>query len=320
MLVLIVALAVVLTAVWLFGTREPVDATVTFDPASLGDDLDAYLARTEADIPNLRQNAAKEIVWAYPASKARTPLAIVYVHGFSGAKEELRPLPDDVARALGANLFFTRLTGHGRTGPAMTEASVNDWINDLAESLAIAHRLGERVVVIGMSTGAALATYAETLPEFQSGVAANVLISPNFGLRDRKAPLLTMPFAREAMRLFGQDTYSFQPLNESQAANWTASYPAAALLPMAALARAADRADLEVLKVPTLFIYSPADQVVDSAETEGAIRRWGGAHDTLLVHDAGDPTHHVLAGRILSPGTTDRLVTAIAAWIQKLPK
>ena len=162
-LVLLVVLALAVAGFWFLAPREPVDTTIRFDPATIGSDPDAYLARQEADVPNLRRNAQKEIVWAYPASRAKTPLAIVYVHGFSAAKAEVRPLPDEVAaRRSGANLFYTRLTGHGRDGAAMEQAAVNDWLNDLAEAVAIGRRIGDRVVVIGTSTGGTLATFGAT--------------------------------------------------------------------------------------------------------------------------------------------------------------
>lgn len=319
--VLSVFLALILAvgALWLLGPREPVDVAVTFDPAAIGSDPDAYLRGSEADVPNLRSNAAKEIVWAYPASKARTPLAIVYIHGFSGTKEELRPLPDDLARVLGANLFLTRLSGHGRNGSAMAEASVNDWVNDFAEAIAIGHRLGDRVVVVGMSTGATIAVLAQTLPEFATSVAANVLISPNFGVRDRRAALLTVPFARRLLPWLGDETYRFEPLGPEHAANWTTSFPATALLPMAAIVRAVRRADVERSLTPTFFIYSTEDRVVIPAQTEDMARRWGAFHATLIVNDGGDPLHHVLAGRIVSPGTTDRIAQVAAEWIRALP-
>ena len=163
---LILLLVVVAAGLWLFGPREPVDLTVSFDPSSIGSDPDAYLARQEADIPNLRPQSKKEIVWAYPASRAKTELSIVFLHGFSADKAETRPLADEVAKALHANLFYTRLTGHGRDGAAMEQASVNDWVNDLAEAMAIGRDIGSKVVVIGASTGGteALAAVLTTLP------------------------------------------------------------------------------------------------------------------------------------------------------------
>ncbi|MDD4273595.1 MAG: hypothetical protein PHG14_07705 [Desulfobacter postgatei] len=38
----------------------------------------------------------------------------VYIHGFSATRKETAPLSDLVAKTLNANLFYTRLSGHGR--------------------------------------------------------------------------------------------------------------------------------------------------------------------------------------------------------------
>lgn len=304
----------------MFGPREPADLTVTFDPASIGEDPDAYLARTEADIPNLRPGDGKEIVWAYPASHAKTPLAIVYIHGFSSSKEEVRPMPDEVARRLGANLFFTRLAGHGRDSAAMREASVNDWINDLAEAIAIGRRIGERVVVISSSTGATLATVGATVPGLMDGVAGLVMMSPNFALLDRYAFVLDMPYARTFGPWFAGASREFTVANPDQAEHWTIRYPTVALLPMGALVRAARRADIEAIAIPAFFLFSPADQIVDPQATEEVAARWRAPKSVLQVPKTGDAANHILAGRILSPATTDEIAARIADWIEALPK
>lgn len=320
-IVLAAVFLVVLTGVayWTVGPREPVDLSITFDPEAIGADPDAYLARQEANVPNLRAKTAKEIVWAYPNSKAKTPLAIIYVHGFSASKEEVRPLPDDVAEALGANLFFTRLTGHGRDSAALEQTSVNDWINDLAEAVAIGRRIGERVAIISTSTGGTLTTLGATLPGLMKNVSGIVEISPNFGLRNRWAFLLDVPFARELVPLIAGRETRFTPLNEEMAAFWTTSYPTAALVPMAALVKAALAADIGAIKIPALFIYSPADKIVDAGATERVIARWGAPHLALQVPINGDPSNHILAGRIVSPKTTAEIAERIVAWIKALP-
>lgn len=319
-LVLLLLAAAAAAAVWMFGPREPVDLDVTFDPASIGPDPAAYLARTEADMPNLRPGDAKEIVWAYPASRARTPLAIVYIHGFSGSKEEMRPMPDEVARRLGANLFFTRLAGHGRDSAAMREASVNDWINDLAEAIAIGRAIGERVVVISTSTGATLATLGATVPGLLDKVAGIVMMSPNFALLDRYAFVLDLPYARTfGPWLVGEDR-QFVVVSPDQAAHWTIRYPSVALLPMGALVRAARRVDVGAIRLPAFFLFSPNDQVVDPAATEDVAARWGGPKRVLQVPVSGDPAGHILAGRILSPATTDEIAARVGDWIEALPK
>jgi alpha-beta hydrolase superfamily lysophospholipase len=46
-----------------------------------------------------------------------------------------------VAEALGANLVFNRLPGHGRTPQAMGEATATEWIDDTDLMLDIARPL-----------------------------------------------------------------------------------------------------------------------------------------------------------------------------------
>ena len=160
----VLTLAVViamLAVVFAVGPRVSVDQTLR--PVVLPEDLDGYLARSEARFADLRPGVEKTIIWA-DSSKAKTPIALVYLHGFSATRQETRPLCDTLAARLGANLFYTRLRGHGRSDDAMAEASANDWLNDSYEALAIGRRLGERVVLVGTSTGATPAAWLATPP------------------------------------------------------------------------------------------------------------------------------------------------------------
>ena len=81
----------------------------------------------ESQIADIRPGLEKSIIWA-GTPHHRTRYSLDYIHGFSASKEELRPVPDMIATSLGANIFYTRLTGHGRTADAMREASVSAWM------------------------------------------------------------------------------------------------------------------------------------------------------------------------------------------------
>ena len=74
--------------------------------------LDNWLQSGEATHSDIKPGNAKGISWQ-SASHQRTPWAGVYVHGFSASRLETAPVTDKVAKALGANAFHTRLTGHG---------------------------------------------------------------------------------------------------------------------------------------------------------------------------------------------------------------
>ena len=310
------AIAILGLAVVVFlGPRVRADLQPTFDAQSIGADVEAYLKQAEEKVGNVRGGLQKEIVWADPGTKARTPLAIVCVHGFSASKGELRPLPDRVAASLGANLFFARLTGHAQDGTALANATVKDWINDFAEAVAIGSRIGERVVVMATSTGGALATVAAADPALSANIAGLVLVSPNYGVRAGGAWLLTQPWGGQLAALVVGRDYTFEPRSEQHARLWTTHYPTAALLPMASLSKAARRSPVETIGVPALFVFSDRDQVVRPDLTRAIAARWGAWHETVVVNDSDDPAHHVIAGDALSPSTTGKIADRIVAWI-----
>ena len=59
----IAVLVAIGAGLWVFGPYEPVEAANAFDPNALPDDLDAYLAQSEALVPNLRPGTHKRIHW-----------------------------------------------------------------------------------------------------------------------------------------------------------------------------------------------------------------------------------------------------------------
>ncbi|TGQ64617.1 MAG: alpha/beta hydrolase [Mesorhizobium sp.] len=305
---------------FVFGPRVSVDTTIRFDPTVIGDDPQAYVAREEAAVPGVRDGLEKEIIWVNPLVHARTPLSIVYIHGFSASKGEVRPLPDDVADELGANLFYTRLTGHGQDGEAMTQGSLNAWINDYEEALAIGRAIGDKVIVISTSTGGSLAVWAATQPGASDGVAAIALISPNFGVKASGAELLTMPWGKQIAELVIGRERSFAPRNALHEKFWTTRYPVTATLPMQALTELAYEAPVEKADIPALFIFSDSDKVVRADRTREIAGRWGGPHELVPVDDTGDPDHHVIAGDVLSPSTTAFLAQRISVWIEAVVK
>ncbi|MBZ9898463.1 MULTISPECIES: alpha/beta fold hydrolase [unclassified Mesorhizobium] len=316
----VLGLVAILALAFVLGPRVPVDTTIRFDPAAIGDDPQAYVARTEAAISGIRDGLEKEIIWANPMVHARTRLSIVYIHGFSASKGELRPLPDEVADQLDANLFFTRLTGHGQDGAAMTQGSVDAWINDYEEALAIGRAIGDKVIVISTSTGGSLAAWAATQPGASDGVAAIAFISPNFGVKASGAGILTMRWGKQIAELVAGKERSFMPRNALHEKFWTTRYPLAATLPMQALTELAYGAPVEKAVVPALFIFSDSDSVVRPDRTREIAGRWGAPHELVPVDDTGDPDNHVIAGDALSPSTTTFLAQRIAVWIEAVAK
>jgi len=281
-------------------------------------DLDAWLAAREAAVAGVRPGCEKRMVWP-DGTRARAPLAMVYVHGFSATGRELSPLAEDVAEALGAPLFVTRLAGHGQDGAALGRARHAAWRADVAEALAIGAALGERVVVMACSTGATL-----TVEALGGGarIAGLVLVSPNFGLRARAAQwMLDAPGSRVWGPLVGAGQIGLPARSAAHAKYWTTHYPARAVIAADDAVRAARGVDHAAIDVPAMFAFCEADRVVDPARTREVMARWGGpvAYREMVMGPGDDPNGHLVAGEVHSPGQTAALARDTLAWIRGLP-
>jgi esterase/lipase len=308
----------VLVIVFFAGPRTKID--LQMKPINLPSnpaELDQYLAQSEAKYTDIIPGTEKTIVWAN-AEKTKTPLSIIYIHGYSATRQETVPLTDEIAAQLGANLFYTRLSGHGRTGAAMAEPTVNDWLNDTMEAFEIGKRLGDKVIVVGVSTGGPLAAWLAEQPNTDEALAY-VLISPNFAPRDSNAEILTLPWAKQFAPLILGSEYSWTPQNEGHAKYWVHSYPSTALVTMMGLVKFVRDSDLGSIKKPVLVIYSPNDKVVNSQQVERSYAKIGSAIKEIQpILDSGNPENHVLAGDILAPKNTGVVKKLILDFVAKL--
>lgn len=277
--------------------------------------LAADIAHREAQVPNTRDGAEKTILWAGWAEQ--TEFSVVYVHGFSASRVELSPVPEKLASALSANLFVTRLAGHGTDGVDMGNACLADWDADLDEALSIARRIGRKVVVVGCSTGCTLLVPA--LARDQSEVAAALFVSPNFALADKIANvLLRAPFARNWVPLLLGRERSFEPHNAAHAAGWTTRYDSRAIVTMMEAVQAAARIDSAQIKVPLLIWADPRDKVVSFSATKAFSERWGGLVQIHRARASEDPNHHVSLGDAVAPVATETEIPALIGLLRGL--
>jgi pimeloyl-ACP methyl ester carboxylesterase len=192
-------------------------------------DLDVFLRAAEDRHPQIKPGLAKGIVWNDPARKTKTPIAIVHLHGFSASRKDISPVVETVAPQLRANAFFAPLAAHGLSNPEeFATVTPQDWLDDAREALAVGRRLGDRVILVGISTGALLATLA--VLEDNSNVAALVLLSPNFGLSDWRARFISGPVGPWLARIAIGREYSFEPATKGHAEFWTPRYPSQAVV------------------------------------------------------------------------------------------
>lgn len=308
-----ISLPVALVALYIVGPS--VDINYKLETVTLPDNIDRYLEESESQFSDIVEGAEKKIVWNKPQSPEVTPYSIVYLHGFSASRQEIAPLCDKLSKQLSANLYYTRLTGHGRSSDAMQQVSVNALVNDANEALQIGKRIGNKVILIGTSTGGSLATWLAGHSNDKT-ISAMVLLSPNFGLKRTESEIMLYPWGEMILHLVEGEEYHFSSTNELHEKYWTTRYPSSALLSMMGIVELSRKINFAQIEIPTMVLYSEQDEIVNTLEIKQRFSQLGSTKKAIVpVNDTLDPNHHVLAGNILSPNTTDSLVEQIGKFL-----
>ncbi|SLN57417.1 Thermostable monoacylglycerol lipase [Falsiruegeria litorea R37] len=317
---LLLILVVVGAGLWIFGPREEVNLNPTFEPRKFGEGVQVYFESIESSFDDIVPGTEKRVIWQEGAKEQRTQYSVLYIHGFSASSEEIRPVPDRIADALGANLVYTRLQGHGRGSDAMVEGTAVGWMQDTAEALSAARAVGDKVVVISTSTGGTLAAAAALDPNLSADVAAMIFVSPNFGVNAPMAWIPGLPGARIWLPPLMGGTRNPPTGHEAKDMYWSTNYSWEAVVPLTALLQEVVVQDFSAAKVPALFRFSDDDKVVRSDLSRQIAAQWGGAVELqpVTVGPGDDPSAHVIAGDIESPGLTDQTVQDTLAWLKSL--
>lgn len=255
------AVSLVLVIVYLLG---PHPATPIYDlslPAvpSATASLETYISRQESQHKLKSGNEAK-IVWANDSTKQKTEYAIVYLHGFSASQEEGNPVHRNLARQFGCNLYLSRLSQHGiDTTDALVNMTADNLWESAKEAYAIGKQLGNKVILMGTSTGGTLAIQlAAAYPE----VAGLVLLSPNIAINDPNAWLLNNPWGLQIARLVKKSKFNIIP-NKPPEYNkyWNPQYRLEATVQLEELLETTmTDANFAKIKQPTLVLYYYKDE------------------------------------------------------------
>lgn len=150
--------------------------------------LEAYIHDQEAS-HHLKTDNEARIVWLNDSNKVKTEYVIVYLHGFGGSQGEGIPVHRDIAKMFGCNLYLSRLSEHGiDTSEPMLNLTADSYWASAQQALAIGRQLGNKVILMGTSTGGTFALQlAATYPDQVAGL---ILMSPNIAINDPNAWLL----------------------------------------------------------------------------------------------------------------------------------
>lgn len=200
LLKIIAALVALLAIVYFLGPKPTAPLynnnliQVPSDPAA----LEAYISVNEATHKIKTDNEAR-IVWANDSTKAKTPYVIVYLHGFSASQEEGNPVHKNIAKQFGCNMYLARLSEHGidTIDPLVNMTATSLW-ESAKEAYAIGKQLGDKVILMGTSTGGTVAL--ELASNFED-IAGLVLYSPNIAINNPSAFLSNNPWGLQIARM-----------------------------------------------------------------------------------------------------------------------
>jgi pimeloyl-ACP methyl ester carboxylesterase len=280
------------------------------------EDIDSQLESQEKMVRALRPGTEKKVLWAQ-GNGVKSKTSIVFIHGFSASRVEIDPVVDLIAAELSANVYFTRLRGHGQDGRALAEVTYEQLLDDTIEAIEIGKSIGDDVVLMGCSTGCSLIHIA--LGQ-DYDIKAAIYISPNFGPKPIKGQALRIPGAKFLVPLvFGQE-HTFVAINDEYTTCWTTKYPTKALFTIKTTVLAAHQVDHRTIKIPTMMWFSDEDKVVNAKWTRRIASMMG---DNVTLHnpsltDQDDPSHHGIIGDILSPSQTKVAVKKIINWLSQI--
>ena len=285
---------------------------ITFPNIQIDDEVVTYINNEEKKFTSLEPNAKKQIIW-HSTSNKKTEYSIVFIHGSFATGFQQKETLIKIANKLNANLFISRLSGHGVRYEETKEISANDFIRDTAEAVAVGNKIGDKVILIGFSAGSGLAMLASQDEKLKNLIHSLVLIAPPT-LKIR--PIIVLA----SIGLLFKRTYEFNfpKFNglsyEEWGPYWVNKFDSS--LPRAfwkVLSSIKIRNDLA--QVPMLIFYDKRDRVVNFERVEKIFDKWSGPKKIIDIKavNAGRNKHNLIG--VLNATQDDLFVNEIYEWI-----
>ncbi|MEO8584215.1 MAG: alpha/beta hydrolase, partial [Flavitalea sp.] len=223
-------------------------------------DLETFIAAKES-AHKLRPDNQARIIWANESAKTKTEYAIVYLHGFSASQGEADPVHKTVAKDFRSNLFLSRLAEHGiDTTEQLVVLTADELWESAKEAYAIAKTLGNKVIIMGTSTGGTLALMlAAAYPD----VYAVILMSPNIAIFENSARILNNPWGLQIARMVTGSHYMYsadtRPIYKQY---WNYGYRIEAAVQLEEMIETTMKPDLfKKVTQPVLLLYYYMDPI-----------------------------------------------------------
>ena len=194
---------ILLSVTYFYGPVMPEPKLTRMLPVVAGN-VGEYVSHLEA-AEKVRPGNEAKIIWASDSTHAQTEYVLLYLHGFSASRMEGYPVNEDFPKRYGCNAYLSRLASHGLiTDNPLIDMTPDRLYESAKQALVIAGQLGQKVIIMGTSTGGTLAL--KLAADFPDMVYGLILYSPNIKIKSKASILLSKPWGLQVARLnFGGD-------------------------------------------------------------------------------------------------------------------
>ncbi len=218
-------LLMLLALLYLLGPKasfETVDASFISSPATI-DNVEEYIKAKDAQILDLKPGNEGRLYWKDDLPNQKTEYVVLYLHGFSACGVEGEDVHIAFANAIGANLYIPRLVDSGRESfDTFKDITPKDLLNSAKEAIAVAKELGNKLIVVSTSTGG---TYSTFLSAYDKEIYAQILLSPNIDVFDKRSDLILKPWGEKMMTFMQGGEYNeISHYSEEQKKYWNWKY------------------------------------------------------------------------------------------------
>ena len=267
--------------------------------------LETYIAKQESGYKLKPDNQAR-IVWANDSSKSKTEYTVVYLHGFSASQEEGNPVHRNIAQKFGCNLYLSRLAQHGiDTTEQLLGLTPDDYWESAKQALAIGKKIGNKVILMGTSTGASQAL--QLAAAYPNDVAALVLYSPNIEINNPNAWLLNNPWGLQIARMvMGSNYITPEDTAKLYAKYWNTPYRLEATVSLQEMIESSMTTEtFNKVQQPVLLLYyfkdkNHQDEIVKVDAMEKMFDQLGTPKTKKLKYPIPNAGDHVLCSPIKS--------------------
>ena len=242
-----------------------------------------FSAKEYEDI-NGQQTATKDGAPFYltPKTELNRKVGVLVLHGFLASPAEMRGIGEDIA-IHGYTVYGGRLEGHGTSPCDLRGRNFNDWMRSLDRAYEVLASRCEKVVIVGFSTGGALALrFAAEGHEKLAGVCA--ISTP---LKFSNPNLVFVPLIHHANQLAkwlaAQEGILPYIINESEHPDINYKHiPIRALHELRLLVDDMEQ-NLHRISCPTRLIQGDAEKVVNPESAELISNQMVGAKPEIFM-------------------------------------